>query len=51
MPSLRAAIAPKPSPTAVAMSSAAIVASHGFHAAARPPSAATRLANIMPATP
>ena len=51
MPSLRAAMAPKPSPTAVATSSAAIAASHGFHSAGLPPSAATRLANTMPATP
>ena len=51
MPSLRAAIAPKPSPTGRATTSAAIAASHGFHAAALPPSAATRLANVMPATP
>ena len=51
MPSLRAQIAPKPSPTAVATTSAAIDASHGFHAAAMPPSASTRLANVMPATP
>ena len=51
MPSLRAAIAPKPRPTAVATTSAAIVASHGFQAAASPPSASTRFANVMPATP
>ena len=44
MPSLRAAIQPKPSPTSVATISAAITASHGFQAAALPPSASTRFA-------
>jgi hypothetical protein len=51
MPMLRAAIAPKPRPTAVATRSAATTASQGDHAAAAPPSAMTRLANVMPATP
>ena len=51
MPSLRAQIAPKPMPTIVATMSAAIVAGHGPQAAARPPSAATRLAKVMPAMP
>ena len=51
MPTLRAAIAPKPKPTAVATRSAAIVAIQGDQAAAAPPSASTRFANVMPATP
>ena len=49
MPTLRAATAPKSTPASVAISSAAITATHGFQAASSPPSAATRLANIMPA--
>ena len=44
MPSLRAAIQPKPSPTTVAMTSAPTSARYGFHAAPAPPSASTRLA-------
>ena len=51
MPTLRAAIAPKARPTAVAIRIAASVASQGAHSAADPPSASTRFANAMPATP
>ena len=51
MPSLRAAIQPNPRPTRVATTSAPITASHGFHAAPLPPSASTRLAYVIPATP
>ena len=51
MPTLRDAIAPKPSPTSVATTSAASAASHGDQAAALPPSAATRFAYVIPATP
>jgi hypothetical protein len=51
MPTLRAAIAPNTSPTATAMRIAAMVAGQGAHAAGDPPSAATRFANAMPATP
>ena len=51
MPTLRAAMAPNASPTPPATTSAAIAASHGDQAAALPPSAATRFAYVMPATP
>ena len=44
MPSLRAAIAPNARPTSTPTMIAATAASHGFHAAALPPSACTRLA-------
>ena len=51
MPSLRAAMAPNPSPTTMATAIPAIAPSHGSRPRGLPPSAATRLAIVMPATP
>ena len=51
MPSLRAAIQPNPRPTRVATTSAPITASQGSTRRALPPSASTRLAYVIPATP
>ena len=50
MPSLREATAPNSRPTRPATAIPAITATQGDQATSRPPSAATRLAIVKPAT-